>query len=85
MNVHPTVPASRAFAGHKKSQGAFTLVEMLVVVAIIAILVAMLLPALSGVRGQAAKTTCTSNLRQIGVAMLQFAACLLYTSDAADE
>ena len=59
-------------ASHRHKSSGFTLVELLVVVAIICLLAAILFPVFATVREKARQAACASNLKQIGLAVLQY-------------
>ena len=58
---------------HRNRRRGFTLIELLVVMAILSLLIAILLPALSLVKHQARRAACVANLRQVGVAIHMYA------------
>jgi len=75
MNMELTswrFPGSVAREDGRTADGGFTLVEMLVVIAIISLISAILFPVFSRARENARRTSCLSNLKQIGLGVLQY-------------
>ena len=73
--MRPSLERDNPGRASRRNAGAFTLVELLVVIAIIAVLIAILLPVLKKAKDAANRAVCTSNIRQLA------AACILYSQE----
>lgn len=71
FSIYPT--SARLFHQRARRKSGFTLIEILVVIAIIAIIAAILFPVFGSARENARRAACQSNMRQIGMAFMQYA------------
>jgi prepilin-type N-terminal cleavage/methylation domain-containing protein len=73
LSIHSTTRRADQIPRRMRNRSAFTLVELLVVIGIIAILIGLLMPALARAREQARTIVCAAKIHQIGVASLAYA------------